>query len=69
MFLEDFKKGCKTWKNFRDKQYILYNLTDIVIQNCYKNYPELEEKKEYIKKVIKLEEERFDETIELVCKY
>ncbi|PSL96306.1 alanine--tRNA ligase, partial [Clostridium botulinum] len=27
-------------------------------------YPELEEKREYIKKIIKLEEERFDETID-----
>lgn len=42
----------------------LYNLCDVVIENSGNAYPELKEKKEYIKKVIKLEEERFDETID-----
>jgi alanyl-tRNA synthetase len=42
----------------------LYNLCDIVIDNNREAYPELEEKKEYIKKVIMVEEQRFDETID-----
>lgn len=42
----------------------LYDLCDVVIENSKNAYPELEEKKEYIKKIIKLEEERFEETID-----
>lgn len=46
------------------KNAFLYNLCDIVVKNSKGAYPELEEKKEYIKNVIKLEEERFEETID-----
>ncbi|MBV4429863.1 alanine--tRNA ligase [Clostridium tyrobutyricum] len=42
----------------------LYELTDVVINNSFENYPELKQKSSYIKKIIKLEEERFDETID-----
>ncbi len=42
----------------------LYNICDVVVENSYVNYPELKEKLDYIKKVIKLEEERFSETID-----
>lgn len=42
----------------------LWELCDVVIENSKDAYPQLEEKKDYIKKVIKLEEERFDETID-----
>lgn len=42
----------------------LWELCDIVIENSKEAYPEIEEKKDYIKKIIKLEEERFDETID-----
>ncbi|MDO6354346.1 alanine--tRNA ligase [Caloramator sp. CAR-1] len=42
----------------------LWEISDVVIQNSKDAYPELEEKKEYIKKVLKVEEERFDETID-----
>ncbi|GFR35753.1 alanine--tRNA ligase [Thermobrachium celere] len=42
----------------------LYNICDVVIENSKTAYPELEEKRDFIKKVIKLEEERFDETID-----
>ena len=46
-----------------DRQF-LYEVADTVI-NCSKDaYPELEEKREYIKKIIKKEEERFDATID-----
>ncbi|MCX7951657.1 MAG: alanine--tRNA ligase [Clostridiales bacterium] len=46
-----------------DKSF-LYNICDVVIENSKQAYPELQEKKDFIKKVIKLEEERFDETID-----
>jgi len=46
------------------QENFLYKICDVVIENSYKAYPELKEKEEYIKKVIKLEEERFAETID-----
>lgn len=42
----------------------LYELCDVVIENSKDAYPELQDKKDYIKKVLKVEEERFDETID-----
>ncbi|HEY8889578.1 MAG TPA: alanine--tRNA ligase [Clostridium sp.] len=42
----------------------LNELCDTVIENSFKAYPELKEKASYIKKVIKIEEERFLETID-----
>lgn len=42
----------------------LGRLCDVVIENSFKAYPELKEKGKYIKKVIRLEEERFAETID-----
>lgn len=42
----------------------LHSLTSVVIENFGKNYGELVEKQQYIEKVIKLEEERFEETID-----
>ena len=41
----------------------LCELCDAVIENSSNAYPELKEKKDYIKKVIRLEEQRFAETI------
>ncbi len=46
-----------------DRQF-LNEVADTVIQCSKCAYPELEEKKEYIKKIIKKEEERFDATID-----
>ncbi|MFL0268117.1 alanine--tRNA ligase [Candidatus Clostridium radicumherbarum] len=42
----------------------LNELCDIVIENSKEAYPELMERRDFIKKVIKLEEERFEETID-----
>lgn len=42
----------------------LSSLCDVVIENSKGAYPELIERRDYIKKVIKLEEERFEETID-----
>jgi len=46
------------------KNTFLNELCNTVIENSFKAYPELKEKEAYIKKVIKLEEERFSETID-----
>ncbi|MCM0648770.1 alanine--tRNA ligase [Clostridium swellfunianum] len=42
----------------------LHELCDVAIENSKDAYPELKEKRDFIKKVIKLEEERFEETID-----
>ncbi|SEF81035.1 alanyl-tRNA synthetase [Caloramator fervidus] len=42
----------------------LWEICDVVIENSKDVYKELEEKREYIKRIIKVEEERFDETID-----
>ncbi|WP_061995467.1 alanine--tRNA ligase [Clostridium sp. ATCC 25772] len=46
------------------KDIFLSELCDVVIENSKDEYKELEKKADYIKKVIKLEEERFSETID-----
>lgn len=42
----------------------LYKLADTVFNECKSGYPELSENADYIKKIIKIEEERFAETID-----
>ncbi|KAA5807588.1 alanine--tRNA ligase [Thermoanaerobacterium thermosaccharolyticum] len=42
----------------------LHNVVDVVVEHYSGAYPELIERKDYIKKVIKKEEERFKETID-----
>ena len=42
----------------------LYGVADTVIDESKSAYPELEEKRDYIKKVIRIEEEKFSKTIE-----
>ena len=46
-----------------DRQF-LFEVADTVIDTSKSAYPELEEKREYIRKIIKKEEERFDATID-----
>lgn len=46
-----------------DRQF-LFEVADTVIDASKSAYPELEEKRDYIKKIIKKEEERFDATID-----
>ncbi len=46
-----------------DRQF-LYKVADTVIDHSKEAYPELSEKREYIKTIIKKEEERFDATID-----
>jgi len=42
----------------------LYNIADTVVEESKSAYPELAEKRDYIKKIIKIEEERFADTID-----
>lgn len=58
------RRAAKHGKSLGINKPFLHNLTDMVIDNSCCNYPELKEKQDFIKKVIKLEEERFDETID-----
>ena len=46
-----------------DRQF-LFEVADTVIDESKSGYPELLEKRDYIKKIIKIEEERFDATID-----
>ncbi|MBK5239927.1 alanine--tRNA ligase [Clostridium sp.] len=46
------------------KNNFLYELCSTAIENSFVAYPELQEKASYIKKIIKLEEERFSETLD-----
>ncbi|MCH3964093.1 MAG: alanine--tRNA ligase [Clostridium sp.] len=42
----------------------LWKLVDAVVRNSIKGYPELKGKQDYIEKIIRIEEERFNETID-----
>lgn len=59
------RRAARHGKLLGIKDAFLWELCNVVIENSKDAYPELEEKKDYIKKIIKLEEERFDETIDL----
>ncbi len=46
------------------KNKFLGDIVDVVIENSKEAYPELEKNKDYIKKVIEIEETRFNETLD-----
>ncbi|MGI6114090.1 MAG: alanine--tRNA ligase [Mahellales bacterium] len=46
-------------------ELFLYKVSQLVIESSCSAYPDLSDKQDYIKKVIKMEEERFQETIDL----
>lgn len=46
-----------------DKPF-LYQIVETVVKESQSGYPELVQKQDYIEKIVKLEEERFDETID-----
>ncbi len=46
------------------KEPFLYDIAGVVTANSKQAYPELADKEEYIKKIIRIEEERFGETVE-----
>lgn len=58
------RRAARHGKTLGINSAFLYTLCDTVINCSCGNYPELKEKEHYIKKVVKLEEERFDETID-----
>lgn len=58
------RRAARHGKTLGIKEAFLCNLCDIVIRDCGVAYPELEAKKEYIKKVIKIEEDKFRETLD-----
>ncbi|MEO8398236.1 MAG: alanine--tRNA ligase, partial [Ignavibacteriaceae bacterium] len=48
----------------RIKKIFLYELVDVLVENMGMIFPEIKEKKEYIKKIIKAEEESFNATLD-----
>ena len=58
------RRAARTGKLLGMKEPFLYKLVDEVIAVSGEAYPELVEKAEYIKKVIRIEEEKFNETID-----
>jgi len=58
------RRAARHGKTLGVKDAFLCNLCDIVIRDSKDAYPELEAKKEYIKKVIKIEEDKFRETLD-----
>ena len=64
VFRRLLRRAARHGKLLNSKEAFLYKLCDVVIDNSKYAYHEIDEKREYIKKIIKLEEERFDETID-----
>ena len=58
------RRAARHGKLIGIKDAFLYQLADVVIQESAAGYPELKEKAEYIKMVIKAEEESFIKTID-----
>ena len=58
------RRAARHGKLLGIKEDYLYNLFDVVKKVSGEAYPELVEKEGYIKKVIKIEEEKFNETID-----
>ena len=58
------RRAARHGKTLGIKDAFLCELCDVVINDSHKAYPELMAKREYIKKVIKNEEDKFRETID-----
>ena len=58
------RRAARHGKLLNIKGEFLYNVADTVIDESKSGYLELEEKRDYIKKIIKIEEERFAKTID-----
>lgn len=58
------RRAARHGKLLGIKDMFLSQVAQVVIQESREAYPELEEKKEYILKVIQIEEQRFNETID-----
>lgn len=58
------RRAARHGKSLGIENAFLCNLCDVVIDYSHKAYPKILDKKDYIKKVIKIEEDRFRETID-----
>lgn len=58
------RRAARHGRILRYKKSFLYKVCDTVIDENISAYPELEEKRDYIKKVIQTEEESFSRTVE-----
>ena len=58
------RRAARHGKLLGIKDEFLYQVADTVINESEEGYPELAEKREYIKKIIRIEEERFAKTID-----
>ncbi len=58
------RRAAKNGKSLGVKEPFLSKVAEVVIDNSFKAYPELKEKEDYIKKILTLEEERFNETLD-----
>ena len=58
------RRAARHGKLLNIQDPFLYQVADTVIDESKSAYPELAEKREYIQKIIKIEEERFDATID-----
>ena len=58
------RRAARHGKTLGINEAFLCNLCDTVIRDSSEAYPELSSKKEYIKKVIKIEEDKFRETLD-----
>ena len=58
------RRAARHGKLLNIKGEFLYKVADTVIDESKAGYPELSEKRDYIKKIIKIEEERFSKTID-----
>ena len=52
-------------KIFNNSETYLYKIVDTIIDNMKEAYPELEEKREYIKNIVKNEEDKFSKTLKI----
>ncbi|MEE0944504.1 MAG: alanine--tRNA ligase [Clostridia bacterium] len=58
------RRAARHGKLLNVRDAFLYKVADTVIDESAQGYPELSEKRDYIKKIIKIEEERFAATID-----
>ncbi len=58
------RRAARHGKLLNINRQFLNEVADTVIDESKSAYPELDEKREYIKKIIKVEEEKFDKTID-----
>ncbi len=58
------RRAARHGKLLNIQGQFLYEVADTVIDESRQGYPELDEKREYIKNIIKIEEERFAKTID-----